>query len=122
VKAVRHFVLILEEPIDIGFVVHRFVDRLGGRGAMRFEQDLEIDFLRHDAGIKPDRHDDAQVVGLGLRDISGATESNTPLAIAACTVPIRMFVYLVFLTVTLLTINVTGRTCTSQFRIANTRE
>ena len=49
------------------------------------------------------------------------TASSTPWAMAAWTVPIRMFVYLPLLTVTLLTITVAGRTCTSLLRIAKTR-
>ena len=48
------------------------------------------------------------------------TASSTPCAIAACTVPIRMFVYLLLVTVTLLTMIVAGFTCTSLLRIANT--
>ena len=50
-----------------------------------------------------------------------ATASSTPLAIAACTVPIRMLVYLLLFTVTLLTMSVTGRICTSLLKMANTR-
>ena len=39
----------------------------------------------------------------------------------ACTEPIRMFVYLFFLTVTLLTISVAGFTATSPLSRASTR-
>ena len=48
------------------------------------------------------------------------TASSTPLATAAWTVPIRMLVYLASLTVTLETMTVTGRTCTSLLRMAKT--
>ena len=78
----------------VGSLRHGLSDDLGGRLAVDVEEGLVIELVDLDHGrVEPDRVDDPQVVGLLLGNVPARTASRTPWAIAACTVPMRMFVY-----------------------------
>lgn len=110
-EEVGNLILVFQQPIDGRLVVHRFVNRLRDSFTVRLKQNLVVNFGLGDTGVEPHRDDDSQFVRLTLRDIpSPNCIPIAPCAIAACTVPIRMFVYFSLLTVTLLTITVVGRT------------
>src|SRR5262249_3559535 len=72
VEAVHDLVLVRQQPVDAGFVVHRLVDRFGGRFAVGPKQDVEVNLFRQDGGVEPDGDDDTEVVRLRLGNVAGS--------------------------------------------------
>lgn len=69
-EAVLNRVLILQKPIDVGFIVHGFGNRLGGRFAIGAEQDFGIILFVDDRWVEPNGDDDSDIVDYRLGDIS----------------------------------------------------
>ena len=89
-------VLVLQQPIDRGLVAHRLADRFRHALAVDVEQLSVVEVGDVDDGRRASQT--AQMMPSSFTWSFGRsparTASSTPLAIAACTVPIRMLVYL----------------------------
>ena len=71
-KEVRDRILIGQQEIDGGFMVHGLGDRLGCRFAIGSEQNLRIVFGVHNGWVQPYRNDDTEIVGFRFRDVASA--------------------------------------------------
>ena len=64
-KVVLDVVLVLQQPVDGGFVVHRLANRFGGGFAISLEEDVVIKIGRvYHARVEPDGDVDPEVVVL----------------------------------------------------------
>ncbi len=72
-------ILVLQKPIDVGFVVHGLGNRFGGRFAVGAEQDFGIVLFVNDRGVEPNGDDDSDIVDYGLGDISISNRVQNPV-------------------------------------------
>jgi hypothetical protein len=72
-------ILVLQKPIDVGFVVHGFGNRFGGRFAIGPEQDFGIVLFVNDRRVEPNRDDDSDIVDDSLGDISVSNRVQNPV-------------------------------------------
>ena len=71
-EKVRNGILVLEQPINGGLVIHSLGNRLGRRFSIGFEEHFWIILCIDDGRVEPDRNDNPKIVCFGFGDVTGS--------------------------------------------------